>query len=77
LPSCRLRCGPARSGTQLNARYKAKFALPFIMAVEGRGKDEILEAFERRLDNDPAAEFATALEQIERIALLRLKEMLP
>jgi OHCU decarboxylase len=63
--------------TELNARYKAKFALPFIMAVKGRGKDEILEAFERRLDNDPAAEFATALEQIERIALLRLKEMLP
>jgi OHCU decarboxylase len=63
--------------TELNERYKAKFALPFIMAVKGRGKDEILAAFERRLDNDPAAEFATALEQIERIALLRLKEMLP
>lgn len=63
--------------TELNARYKAKFAMPFIMAVKGRTKEEILAAFEARLDNDPAAEFATALEEIERIALLRLKEMLP
>ena len=63
--------------TALNERYKAKFGLPFIMAVKGRSKDEILAAFETRLENDPAAEFQTALEQIERIALLRLKEMLP
>ncbi len=63
--------------TALNERYKAKFGLPFIMAVKGRSKDEILAAFEERLENDPAAEFQTALEQIERIALLRLKEMLP
>lgn len=63
--------------TELNERYKAKFGLPFIMAVKGRSKEEILAAFEARLANDPAAEAATALEQIERIALLRLKEMLP
>ena len=62
---------------ELNGRYKAKFGMPFIMAVKGRSKAEILDAFERRLNNDPAAEFTTALEQIERIALLRLKEMLP
>jgi OHCU decarboxylase len=63
--------------TELNERYKAKFGMPFIMAVKGRTKEEILAAFEARLENDPAAEVATALEQIERIALLRLKEMLP
>ncbi|WP_193367825.1 2-oxo-4-hydroxy-4-carboxy-5-ureidoimidazoline decarboxylase [Pelagibius marinus] len=63
--------------TELNERYKAKFGMPFIMAVKGRTKEEILAAFETRLENDPAAEAATALEQIERIALLRLKEMLP
>lgn len=63
--------------TELNEAYKARFAMPFIMAVKGRSKDEILQAFARRLDNDAAAEFETALAEIERIALLRLKEMLP
>jgi len=63
--------------TELNERYKAKFGLPFIMAVKGRSKAEILAAFATRLDHDPAREFATALEEIERIALLRLKDMLP
>ncbi|MGD1875892.1 MAG: 2-oxo-4-hydroxy-4-carboxy-5-ureidoimidazoline decarboxylase, partial [Kiloniellaceae bacterium] len=63
--------------TDLFEAYKAMFGLPFIMAVKGCGKDEILAAFERRLANDPAAEFATALGEIEKIALLRLKEMLP
>ncbi|MEQ8354804.1 MAG: 2-oxo-4-hydroxy-4-carboxy-5-ureidoimidazoline decarboxylase [Kiloniellaceae bacterium] len=60
----------------LNERYKATFGMPFIMAVKGRSKEEILAAFERRLKNDQASEFTAALEQIERIALLRLKEML-
>ena len=63
--------------TALNERYKATFAMPFIMAVKGRSKDEILAAFERRLDNDKDSEFDTALAEIEKIALLRLKEMLP
>lgn len=63
--------------TELNEAYKAKFGLPFIMAVKGRTKDDILAAFERRLANDAAAEFATALAEIEKIALLRLKDLLP
>jgi 2-oxo-4-hydroxy-4-carboxy-5-ureidoimidazoline decarboxylase len=63
--------------TELNDRYKARFGMPFIMAVKGRSKDEVLAAFARRLDNDKAAEVATALAEIEKIALLRLKEMLP
>ena len=63
--------------TALNAAYREKFGFPFILAVKGRGKDEILAAFEARLANDAAAEFAEALTQIERIALLRLKDLLP
>ncbi len=47
------------------------------MAVKGRSKDEILKAFEERLDHDQDTEFRTALEQIGRIALLRLKDRLP
>jgi OHCU decarboxylase len=63
--------------TDLNEAYKAKFGFPFIMAVKGRTKHEIMAAFETRLANDRNAEFAEALTQIERIALLRLKELLP
>jgi OHCU decarboxylase len=63
--------------TALNDSYRAKFGMPFIMAVKGRSKDEILGAFARRLDNDAAAETATALGEIDRIALLRLKDILP
>lgn len=63
--------------TELNEVYRARFGFPFVIAVRGLTKDEILAAFERRLGNDPETERRTALEQIERIALLRLKEMLP
>ena len=63
--------------TELNDAYKARFGFPFVMAVKGRSKAEILEAFEPRLANDAAAEESAALEQIERIALLRLQDLLP
>ena len=62
--------------TALNEAYKERFGFPFIMAVKGRTKEEIPEAFERRLQHDEATEQATALEQIERIALLRLQDLL-
>ena len=62
---------------ELNDAYRQKFGFPFIMAVKGRSKDEILAAFEERLDHEPDQEFETALVQIERIALLRLKDRLP
>lgn len=60
---------------QLNAAYRRRFGFPFVMAVKGRRKEEILAAFARRLGNDPEVEFRTALAEIERIALLRLEEM--
>lgn len=63
--------------TALNEAYKARFGIPFIMAVKGASKNAILAAFEGRLKNTPEQEFATALEQVEKIALLRLKELLP
>ena len=61
----------------LNEGYRAKFSFPFIMAVKGRNRQEIFDAFDRRLKNDEATETATALEEIDRIALLRLKDVLP
>ena len=63
--------------TALNDAYRAKFGFPFIMAVKGRSKQEIVEAFERRLGQDKAAEIATALAEIDRIAALRLADVLP
>jgi OHCU decarboxylase len=60
-----------------NDAYRQKFGFPFIMAVKGRSKEEIMAAFEERLDHDPEKEFETAIGQIEVIALLRLKERLP
>jgi OHCU decarboxylase len=62
--------------TELNDAYKARFAMPFIMAVKGSSRAEILRAFEARLHNPPEVERRTALEQIERIALLRLDSLL-
>ncbi|HYF55818.1 MAG TPA: allantoinase PuuE [Salinarimonas sp.] len=61
----------------LNDRYRERFGFPFIMAVKGRSKGEILAAFEARLAHDPEAEMDAALDQIERISLLRLKDRLP
>jgi OHCU decarboxylase len=62
--------------TTLNDTYKARFAFPFIMAVKGRSKAEIMSSFETRIKNSQDAEFNTALEQIDRIAALRLKDRL-
>jgi 2-oxo-4-hydroxy-4-carboxy-5-ureidoimidazoline decarboxylase len=61
----------------LNDAYRARFGFPFIMAVKGRRRAEILAAFEDRLANDPVREFETALDEIERIARLRLESLLP
>jgi 2-oxo-4-hydroxy-4-carboxy-5-ureidoimidazoline decarboxylase len=69
------RCTPEeyRRFQVLNAAYKEKFSFPFILAVGGLTRQEILAAFESRIGNAPDVEFQTALEQINRIALLRLE----
>ena len=61
----------------LNEAYKSGFGFPFIIAVKGLTKSDILNAFETRLQNSVAQERRTAEAQVERIALLRLKDMLP
>ena len=66
-----------RRFTALNTAYTDKFGFPFIIAVKGLTKDDILAAFESRIDNTPEQEFETALRQVERIALLRLTALLP
>ena len=56
----------------LNSDYREKFGFPFVMAVRDSTRADILDAFERRLRNDYDAEFETALEEIHKIAQLRL-----
>lgn len=63
--------------TGLNDAYTGKFGFPFIIAVKGLSKADILAAFQERLVNDRNTELAAALAQVERIALLRLKDLLP
>ena len=61
--------------TELNDAYKAKFGFPFIMAVKGSNRHQILAAFEERIHNSPEQEFACALAEINKIALLRLQQL--
>lgn len=59
----------------LNARYKEKFGFPFILAVRGYHRQEILDIFRQRVENDLTTELETAMEQVHRIALLRLTDI--
>lgn len=61
----------------LNAQYTAKHGFPFIIAVRDNTKETILRAFQTRLAHDTATELRTACAQVERIAALRLKDLLP
>lgn len=58
---------------RLNAAYAARFGFPFIYAVRGATRADILAAFETRLENDPETEFEAAITQIHRIAGFRLE----
>ncbi len=63
--------------TELNNAYTARHGFPFIIAVRDNTKASILDAFRRRLEQDNETEFDEACRQVERIAELRLKDMLP
>jgi len=58
--------------TDLNTAYRAKFGFPYILAVKGRHRTEILANFRTRLPQDIATEFREALNQVHQIARLRL-----
>ncbi|SBS29287.1 Uric acid degradation bifunctional protein PucL [Marinomonas aquimarina] len=56
----------------LNMSYREKFDFPFIMAVQGATKAQIVEGFEARLPNDVETEFRRALNEVHKIAGFRL-----
>jgi 2-oxo-4-hydroxy-4-carboxy-5-ureidoimidazoline decarboxylase len=60
---------------ELNRKYRAKFGFPFLFAVKGRTKQEILRALAERLEALPEEEYRVALEQVDRIARFRLEEI--
>ncbi len=60
---------------RLNATYRRKFGIPFVIAVRAQTRDSIIAAFETRLHHDPDTEVATALDEIDRIAGFRLADL--
>ena len=60
----------------LNEQYQTKFAFPFILAVKGKSKNDILGSFRKRVENNFNDEFEEAKQQVKKIASLRLNEIL-
>jgi len=60
---------------RLNDAYRRKFGFPFIICVRRHTKESILAQFARRLEHAPAAELGAALDEIDRIAALRLSAL--
>ena len=69
--------GPEQYETfqRLNDRYREQFGFPFIMAVKNETPDTIQAAMERRVEHSERAEFRTALDEVHKIAKLRLDGM--
>ena len=61
---------------KLNIEYKKKFDFPFIIAVKGKNKDEILNYFRGRIKNSLDEEFLEAKKQVKKIATFRLEEII-
>ena len=59
----------------LNLEYKKKFGFPFIIAVKGKNKSEILINFRKRILSEKKIEFDEAIQQVRQIASLRLEEL--
>ena len=59
---------------KLNHDYK-KFGFPYILAVKGKSKIEILENFRKRINSEQKTEFVEAIKQVKKIASLRLEDL--
>ncbi len=64
-----------RKFQEYNEQYKSKFEFPFIMAVKDSSRKEILDAFSQRLNNNPEQEFQTALNEVGKIAKIRITDI--
>jgi 2-oxo-4-hydroxy-4-carboxy-5-ureidoimidazoline decarboxylase len=60
--------------TELNSQYRERFGIPFILAIKGATRHQILESFASCLGNDRDTELANSLDQVCRIVGFRLAE---
>ena len=58
-----------------NARYREKFGFPFIIAVSGLNRQQVIEAMQTRIDHSLPEEFETALSEVDKIAWIRLQAL--
>jgi 2-oxo-4-hydroxy-4-carboxy-5-ureidoimidazoline decarboxylase len=63
-----------RRFTEQNTTYRERHGIPFIFAVRGATKHDIMKGYAARIDNPPEVEFGTALEQVGRIVRFRLED---
>ena len=61
--------------TNLNNEYRLKFKFPFIIAVKGLNKNQIIDNMKERVNNSKTKEFETAISEIHKIAELRIKDL--
>jgi 2-oxo-4-hydroxy-4-carboxy-5-ureidoimidazoline decarboxylase len=61
--------------TNLNNEYRLKFKFPFIIAVKGLNKNQIIVNMQKRVNNNKTEEFETAISEIHKIAELRIKDL--
>jgi len=75
--ACLDQCSPEEFArfSELNSLYGSKFGFPFIIAVRGLQRADILAAFEQRIANGSDEEFRAALDQVHKIARLRLSAL--
>lgn len=60
----------------MNKQYTARFGFPFILAVRGKNKEDILQTMQERLKNSRDDEFNQALTEIYKIARFRLEDQI-
>jgi 2-oxo-4-hydroxy-4-carboxy-5-ureidoimidazoline decarboxylase len=61
---------------RLNAAYRARFGFPFLLAVKGSTKYDVLRALQARTESPPEEEYREALRQVYRIARFRLEDLI-
>ena len=60
---------------RLNAAYREKLGLPYVVCVRDHTKETIIAGAERRLSNTREEEIGAALYEISRISRLRLEDL--
>ncbi|ACX95682.1 2-oxo-4-hydroxy-4-carboxy-5-ureidoimidazoline decarboxylase [Halothiobacillus neapolitanus] len=60
-----------------NVDYEQKMGFPFVVAVTGLDKQEIMQLLELRMKNDPSVEFVIAIDELIKIACIRVAKLVP